>query len=133
MGHTTALMPTERRLADAHQDYPATATLTYMDVAARGLMSRHVRAALDAHLDTLASGVMSTLVTSVVVNETKTDGVYDLELSWRPDVAATAADANDARPAFFTAVQEQLGLKLEAGRRPVDVLVIESLERPLPD
>ena len=56
MGHTTALMPTERRLADAHQDYPATATLTYMDVAARGLMSRHVRAALDAHLDTLASG-----------------------------------------------------------------------------
>jgi uncharacterized protein (TIGR03435 family) len=84
-------------------------------------------------LATLASGIMSSLVAGVVVNETKTDGFYDLELTWRPDVAVAAADANDARPAFFTAVQEQLGLKLEAGRRPVDVLVIESLERPTPD
>ncbi len=36
--------------------YPATAALTYMDVAARGLISRQVRAALDAHLDVLTNG-----------------------------------------------------------------------------
>ena len=47
MGHATVSTPTGPRLADAHQEYPATATLTYMDVAARGLMSRQVRAALD--------------------------------------------------------------------------------------
>ncbi len=43
--------PTQR-LAEAYQHYPATEELTYLDVAARGLISRQVRTAIDAHLDT---------------------------------------------------------------------------------
>ena len=39
-------------LGEAYQHYPAAERLTYMDVAARGLLSREVRAAIDAHLDT---------------------------------------------------------------------------------
>lgn len=39
-------------VAEAHREYPATERLTYVDVAARGLLSRQVRAAIDAHLDT---------------------------------------------------------------------------------
>jgi uncharacterized protein (TIGR03435 family) len=84
-------------------------------------------------LDQLANGMLSLMLDGVVRNETKTDGAFDVELSWRPDVAGAASDPNDARPGFFTAVEEQLGMKLTAGRRPVDVLVVESLDRPTPD
>lgn len=56
MEHASVSISTDRRIANAHQDYPATAELTYMDVAARGLMSHQVREALDTHLNGLASG-----------------------------------------------------------------------------
>jgi cysteine desulfurase/selenocysteine lyase len=43
--------PTDHRLAEAYQHYPATKQLTYLDVAACGLLSRQVHAAIDAHVD----------------------------------------------------------------------------------
>ena len=86
-----------------------------------------------ATLDQLAQGMLTAFVGAVVLNESNTSGVFDVELSWRPDVAGVTVDPNDARPGLLTAVQEQLGLKLTPERRPVDVLVIESIERPTPD
>jgi uncharacterized protein (TIGR03435 family) len=56
--------------------------------------------------------------------------VFDIEMSWRPE---TSTDADDARPSFFTTMQEQLGLKLEPMRRPVEIFVVESIDRPTPD
>jgi uncharacterized protein (TIGR03435 family) len=54
-------------------------------------------------------------------------GEYDLTLMW-------SRSSNDLeRPSIFTAIQEQLGLKLERTRGLVDVLVIDSVERPTPD
>ena len=47
----------------------------------------------------------------------------------RVDVPAADPDA----PSLFTALQEQLGLKLESTKGPVDVLVIDSVEQPTPD
>jgi uncharacterized protein (TIGR03435 family) len=76
-------------------------------------------------LNRLAAGMMSLMLDQVVRDETGTDGVFDVDLSWRPD----NAPPDDVRPAFFTAVEEQLGLKLTPQRRPVEVLVIESIER----
>jgi uncharacterized protein (TIGR03435 family) len=79
----------------------------------------------------LADGMLSNLQGQVVRDETGIDGVFDVTMSWRPESATP--DANDSRPSFFTAMQEQLGLKLEPQKRPVEVLVIDRLERPTVD
>lgn len=55
-------------------------------------------------------------------------GRYDFTLTWTPD-AIRATDPN-APPGLFTAVQEELGLKLEPTRAPADVVVIDAVTRP---
>ena len=69
-----------------------------------------------------------------VVDRTGLSGAFDFELRYAPDsVRATAADPTQLLPDVFTALQEQLGLKLESQRGPVEYLVIERIERPTPD
>lgn len=62
-----------------------------------------------------------------VLNRTGLDGVYNLKLEWTPEAAQ---QGNDAGPTIYTAIQEQLGLRLRSARMPVDVLVIDHAERP---
>jgi uncharacterized protein (TIGR03435 family) len=70
----------------------------------------------------------------VVVNQTGLSGRYDLSLRWTPeDAAASASSSPDIPPDIFTAIQEQLGLKLESTKGPVPVLVIDSVEKPSPN
>ena len=60
-------------------------------------------------------------------------GNYDMALQWTSTLAQpNATDTSDVL-SVFTALQEQLGLKLEPARGPVEVLVIDSVERPTPD
>lgn len=68
-----------------------------------------------------------------VVDRTGLAGSWDFELTFAPERRGPdgAADAN--LPDFFTAIQEQLGLKLESTKGPVDVLVIDSVEKPVDD
>lgn len=63
-----------------------------------------------------------------VVDKTGLSGSYDLELEFTPDQSPDTTG-----PSLFTAMQEQLGLKLDSQRAPVEVLVIDRLERPTPD
>lgn len=70
-----------------------------------------------------------------VVDKTGLSGKYDFDLEWAPDetqfggeVPPASADA-PAAP-FFTAIQQQLGLKLEATRGPVAALIVDTVERP---
>jgi len=70
-----------------------------------------------------------------VVDETRLTGRYDFNLTWTPDDSAAATAGSAASgvaqgPSLFTAVQEQLGLKLEPVKAPVDVVVIDHLEKP---
>ena len=68
-----------------------------------------------------------------VIDKTEIKGRYDLTLKWTPDAGAatdSAAPLADAGPSIFTAVQEQLGLKLEPAKAPVQVLVIDHAEMP---
>ena len=70
----------------------------------------------------------------VVVNNTGLTGRYDLILRWTPDDASTPPLNGDtdpnAPPGLFTAIQDQLGLKLESGKGMVPVLVIDHIEPP---
>ena len=68
---------------------------------------------------------------------TNLTGMFDYDLEWTPDqipngrrgpVPVALFDPNG--PSLFTALQEQLGLKLESTRAPVDVLVIDEVSRP---
>jgi len=65
----------------------------------------------------------------VVVDRTGLKGFYNFTLRWAPDDGAPP-EGDVAAPSIFTAVQEQLGLKLEPVKAPVQVLVIDNLERP---
>jgi uncharacterized protein (TIGR03435 family) len=56
--------------------------------------------------------------------------VWDFDLKWSPPNAPTP---DPDRPSIFTALQEQLGLRLDATTGPVEVLVIDRLERLIPD
>jgi len=77
-----------------------------------------------------------------VIDKTGLEGAFDLDLQWTPEpgqgfgpfggappgAAIPAADSSG--PSLFTAVQEQLGLRLESAKGPVSVLVIESMNKP---
>ena len=86
-------------------------------------------------LSQLASS-LSQLVQRTVVDKTGLSGNYDLTLTYTPEQAspdATAPAIDPNGPSIFTAVQEQLGLKLDAQRGPVKVLVVDSAQRPVED
>jgi uncharacterized protein (TIGR03435 family) len=63
-----------------------------------------------------------------VTDHTGLAGLYDLQLRWAPD-GISSAGGDD--PSLFTALREQLGLKLEDAREPVQVMVIDAVERPV--
>ena len=63
-----------------------------------------------------------------IVDQTGLQGRYDFQLKWLTD--ASHASDPDAPPGLFTAIQEQLGLKLEPKRVLTDVLAIDSVARP---
>jgi len=81
-------------------------------------------------MDALAMGLASQVVTQRVVNRTALSGEFDFDLQFTPDGPAPAAGGAPEFPSLFTAVQEQLGLKLQSERGPVPILVIDSIQRP---
>jgi uncharacterized protein (TIGR03435 family) len=86
-------------------------------------------------------------VNRVVVDRTGLIGSYDVDLTWTPDrlpprppgappdqpIRVNGQEIDPNGPSIFTAVREQLGLKLESGRGPVQVLAIDHVEQPSPD
>jgi uncharacterized protein (TIGR03435 family) len=72
---------------------------------------------------------LSSIVGRSVIDKTGLTGDYDFALKYTPD-SADAAAADSPNPSIFVAVQEQLGLKLEAQRGPVDLYIIDRIEKP---
>ncbi len=81
--------------------------------------------------------MLAAIVNRVIIDRTELTGRYDMELTWTPEPPAAPAGApaptDASAPNIFTAVQEQLGLKLESTRAPIEVLVVDRVERPMPD
>ena len=76
-------------------------------------------------IDSLAMNLSNT-VGRTVVNQTGLAGTYDFTLEWAPE----GADASDPRPSIFTALEEQMGLKLKPSKGPVDAIVVDAIKRP---
>ena len=74
--------------------------------------------------------LISVAVQRPVVDRTGLPGTYDVELTFSPGAAPGSDLANPDAPSLFTAIEEQLGLKLDAEREVVEVLVIERIDRP---
>lgn len=72
-------------------------------------------------------GTLESLVDRRILDETGLSGRFDIKLEW------SRGQKDIERPSIFTAIQEQLGLKLEPARGPTSVLVIDSISRPTPD
>jgi uncharacterized protein (TIGR03435 family) len=75
----------------------------------------------------------------LVIDKTGLTGRFEFNLTWTPEQMPTAAPSpglppiDPNGPSFFTALQEQLGLKLQSARGPLEVVVIARVERPTPD
>jgi bla regulator protein BlaR1 len=78
-------------------------------------------------LSLLASLLSSQGLSHTVVDKTGLTELYDITLRWSPD---DVGSSDASLPSLFTALQEQLGLKLEYNKNPIDVIVIDHIERP---
>jgi uncharacterized protein (TIGR03435 family) len=79
------------------------------------------------------AGSLSAILRRPVVDRTGLEGRFELALRYTMPGAPAPTDSTQRAPELFTALQEQLGLKLEATRGPVEVLVIDSAEHPTND
>lgn len=105
----------------------------------RGLGDLIVR---NMNMKDFAMGMQSAVTDKPVVDQTGLTDRYDFTLKWTPDdsqfqqfrgavpMTPPKTDDPNAPPSLYTAVQEQLGLKIEATKAPDDVIVIDHVEKP---
>jgi uncharacterized protein (TIGR03435 family) len=91
--------------------------------------------ARNATMGDFVSLLQRALLDRPVVDKTGLTGRYDFDLEWAPDETQFGGDvpvapADAQSPPFFTAIQQQIGLKLEATRGMVEALVVDKVERP---
>jgi uncharacterized protein (TIGR03435 family) len=94
--------------------------------------------AVDSARPSQLAAYLSAYLERRVVDQTGLTGLYNASLTWTPDQMPQRPDPDlppidPNGPSIFTAVQEQLGLKLESSTGPVDVLVIDRVEHPTPN
>jgi uncharacterized protein (TIGR03435 family) len=91
-------------------------------------------------MEEFAGNLQAAVLDRPVVDQTGLEGRFDFHLLWTPDETLLAAtrgpdapkppEGAEVQPDLFTAIQQQLGLKLESTRAQVEVLVIERVEKP---
>jgi uncharacterized protein (TIGR03435 family) len=95
------------------------------------------------------ASMLSQRMDRLIVDKTNLPGRFDIRLQWTPspgenpfdpggnrlptaviDMSGATVTLDSSGPSIFSAIQEQLGLKLESTKAPVDVLVIDHVEKP---
>ena len=87
---------------------------------------------IEAHnidMDSFAK-VLSRKLDLPVVNNTELLGIFNLKVYWTPDNARRVDGAGMEGPSIFTAIQDQLGLRLRSEKTSVEILVIDHAEKP---
>jgi len=78
-------------------------------------------------IESLVFTLSDSLTDRPVIDKTGLTGNYDIDLHWMPDDQQGTPDAG---PSLFTALQEQLGLKLVPAKGPIETFVVDHVERP---
>ena len=116
------------KLKKSNPDDPLTKALPTLRMRGKGRLEAH-HCAIQEML-----AFLSPLQGRTIVDRTALTAKYEFTLSWAPDTMTTEAPpADESRPSIFTAFQEQLGLKLESQKAPLDVLVVDHIEKPSED
>jgi uncharacterized protein (TIGR03435 family) len=118
----------------APPDEPYNVTTTIYPAASGGID----HALLPAHNITLqqfASVLQRAILDRPVVDHTGLTERYNFDLEWTPDESQFGGELppgppDSPKPGFFAALQEQLGLKIQATRGMVDTLIVDSIDRP---
>ena len=115
----TSTAPPDEPAALVSTVYPQRVLLPARNATMREFASLLQRAALDRP----------------VIDKTGLTGRYDFDLEWAPDETQFGGDlqpapADAAAPPFFTAIQQQLGLRLEPAKGPIQAIVVDAIARP---
>jgi uncharacterized protein (TIGR03435 family) len=94
------------------------------EVMGRGKISG--RRIFMAHLADYIANVMQ----FPVLDKTNLSGFYEITLEWNPDIETAPNDAGPNAPSLKTALDEQLGLRLQPQKVPIQLFVIDHIERP---
>jgi uncharacterized protein (TIGR03435 family) len=116
-----------------------TASTSDLDAPGLGFRGLGDMNAFNANMPDFAGLLQSVVLDRPVVDQTGLPGRFNFQLKWTPDdsqfpgvkgqLPPPKEDA-ETQPDLFTAIQQQLGLKLEAVKTAVDVIVIDHVEKP---
>lgn len=98
----------------------------YMHVEGRNYHATRARATMDDVVQAIANSFLD----RPVVDKTGLTGTYALDLIFTPDIRSNRGEPGPNDISIFTAVQEQLGLKLEPRKEPMEMLIVDSVEKP---
>jgi Protein of unknown function (DUF3738). len=123
---------TETRELPVYALRPAGSGPTFLQTKPQGSIvnrsNRHLEIQGGENTMTVLAEELAEILGRVVIDRTGIVGRYSISLKWTPEDAAPSIDATD--PSIYTALQEQLGLRLDSEKAAVEVLVIDRIEMP---
>jgi uncharacterized protein (TIGR03435 family) len=116
----------------ADQPYPNPINSPGVIVMEFGRDSQRTVKATKTTMDNFASA-LSRVLEQQVVNETAVSGNYTFTISWTDPMEAGPSAATDTGPSVQAALEDELGLKLESTKGPVETITIDRIEKPSPN